>query len=240
MATKAQKENQARFKAVQAEAKKLKAKNPKLAHTQAVKQAWAILSPKSGKKKAPAKKAAPKKKVGAVKKKVTAKKNIRYKGYIIETYGNDYKVYLPNYVRFFVDDRITEMKKAVDKDIKLEKQRFGKVGKVKAKAPVKKKAAPKKKVAAKSMHKDTQSHNVSIRVVSGVKKPYMVDKNFALNQYKDSIRNIERYEKVIAYFKSQLPKLDKLNKAELKKELIYSKKVLAECKAHAKELKKLI
>lgn len=59
--TKAQKENQARFKKVQAEAKKLKAKNPRLAHTEAVKRAWAIILPKSGKK------------VGAVKKKPAAK-----------------------------------------------------------------------------------------------------------------------------------------------------------------------
>jgi hypothetical protein len=106
MATKAQKENQARFKAVQAEAKKLKAKNPRLAHTTAVKQAWAILYAKSGKTKAPAKKAAAKKKVGAVK----------------------------------------------------------------AKAPIKRKVAPKKKVATKSYHKDTQSHNVSVRVMSGMKE----------------------------------------------------------------------
>lgn len=41
--TKAQKENQERFKKVQAEAKKLKAKNPKLKHVDAVKKAWAIL-----------------------------------------------------------------------------------------------------------------------------------------------------------------------------------------------------
>jgi hypothetical protein len=59
--TKAQKENQARFKKVQAEAKKLKAKNPRLAHTEAVKKAWAMIAPKSGKK------------VSAVKKKPAAK-----------------------------------------------------------------------------------------------------------------------------------------------------------------------
>ena len=71
--TKAQKENQARFKKVQAEAKKLKAKNPKLKHIDAVKKAWAIVSPGSAKKKAPVKKA-PVKKVGAVKKKAPVKK----------------------------------------------------------------------------------------------------------------------------------------------------------------------
>ena len=58
--TAAQKQNIARFKAVQAEAKKLKAKNKKLSHQDAVKQAWAIMYSK-------------KKKVGAVKKKAEKK-----------------------------------------------------------------------------------------------------------------------------------------------------------------------
>lgn len=48
--TKAQQENRNRFKAVQAEAKKLKAKNPRLKHIQAVKQAWAIMLRKKPKK----------------------------------------------------------------------------------------------------------------------------------------------------------------------------------------------
>jgi len=43
MLTKAQKENQARFKAVQAKAKELKAKSPKLTHIEAVKKAWALM-----------------------------------------------------------------------------------------------------------------------------------------------------------------------------------------------------
>lgn len=54
-----QKQNIERFKAVQAEAKKLKAKNKNLTHVQAVKQAWAILYSKE--KKSPVKK-----KVGAL------------------------------------------------------------------------------------------------------------------------------------------------------------------------------
>jgi hypothetical protein len=234
MATKAQKENQARFKAVQAEAKKLKAKNPKLAHTAAVKQAWAILYAKSGKTKAPAKKAAPKKKIGAVKKKAPARKNVRYKGYVIETYGSDYKVYLPNYVRFFVDDRITEMKKAVDKDIKLEKQRFGKVGKVKAKAPVKKKAVAKKKVAPKSMHKDTQSHNVSIRVISGFK----VDVSKKLHNV---IQEIEQRENVIhSIILRKMELINKHGKQWYVDTLKQAKGYVSELKKHKTELKKLI
>lgn len=62
--TKAQIENKKRFIAVQAEAKKLKAKNPKLAHTEAVKQAWAILLHK------------PASKIGAVKKVVAKNQSI--------------------------------------------------------------------------------------------------------------------------------------------------------------------
>ena len=49
--TAAQKQNIARFKAVQAEAKKLKAKNKNLTHIQAVKQAWAIMLNKAPKRK---------------------------------------------------------------------------------------------------------------------------------------------------------------------------------------------
>lgn len=83
-----QKANQARFKKVVAEAKKLRKKNPKLSQAQAVKQAWSIMYSKTGTSK---------KKVGAVKKKVA-----------------------------------------------------------------------KKKTTAKSFHKDTKSHNVNIKVVSGL------------------------------------------------------------------------
>ena len=70
MATAAQKKNIARFKAVQAEAKKLKSKNKSLSHIQAVKQAWAILYSKD--KKVDPKKAA--KKVRVIKKKASVKK----------------------------------------------------------------------------------------------------------------------------------------------------------------------
>jgi hypothetical protein len=58
-----QKAARARFKSAIAEAKKLRAKNPKLSQAQAVKQAWAILCSKDK----------PAKKVGSVKKKAAAK-----------------------------------------------------------------------------------------------------------------------------------------------------------------------
>jgi hypothetical protein len=81
--TAAQKANVARFKAVQAEAKKLKAKNKNLTHIQAVKQAWAIMLHK---KPAAKKKAA--KKVGAVKKKAAPKKKATTKKSNVRNYGS--------------------------------------------------------------------------------------------------------------------------------------------------------
>ena len=81
--TAAQKANVARFKAVQAEAKKLKAKNKNLTHIQAVKQAWAIMLHK---KPAAKKKAA--KKVGAVKKKTAPKKKATTKKSNVRNYGS--------------------------------------------------------------------------------------------------------------------------------------------------------
>ena len=93
-----QKANQARFKKVVAEAKKLRKKNPKLTQAQAVKQAWAMTYSKKDVS------------VGATKKKKTKKKS----------------------------------------------------------APTKVKAKKVKRTS--EMHTDTKSHNVNIRVMSGVKK----------------------------------------------------------------------
>lgn len=102
-----QAENIKRFKWVQAEAKKLKAKNKKLSHIEAIKQAWAILA-----KKHPSAKATGKK-IGAVKKKAAKK--------------------------------AAPKKKAA------------------------KKAAPKKTATKKACnHKDTNSHNVRVSVMSGI------------------------------------------------------------------------
>lgn len=101
-----QKAARAKFTKAIAEAKKLRAKNPKLTQAAAVKQAFAILYSKDKPKK-----------VGAVKKKAAPKKKAAVK-----------------------------------------------------KATVKK-AAPKKAAnkRATSFHKDTKSHNVNIRVMSGIK-----------------------------------------------------------------------
>ena len=104
-----QKAARAKFKAVVAEAKKLRKKNPKLTQAQAVKQAWAISYSKKGKSKKVAE-------VGAYKKKKTKK--------------------------------VGAVKKKAAKP---------KATKVKA-----------KKSRSSEMHTDTKSHNVNIRVVSGL------------------------------------------------------------------------
>jgi hypothetical protein len=236
MATKAQKENQARFKAVQAEAKKLKAKNPKLAHTQAVKQAWAILSPKSGKKKAPAKKAAPKKKVGAVKKKTSVKVE-KAKIVVLYPVSGARIVYQSSTKRYvclikgkankyfdYLLDAKDYMRNTLNKS----------VGKVKAKAPVKKKTAAKKKVAPKSMHKDTQSHNVSIRVMSGVIK----DRKSILSKLNQIFSDIGGYEGTIIRINSELPKMSAPEKKRAKEIIKSYKAIVKELKIHGKELYK--
>ena len=118
----------AKFKAVVAEAKKLRKKNPKLTQAQAVKQAFAI------------------------------------------SYG---------------------------------KKRAG-VGAVKKKAAAKKKAAPTKVKAKKSrsteMHTDTKSHNVNIRVISGI------DKNDILKKIQNSLQFVELYQDKINFWKQVKPK----------------------------------
>lgn len=179
MLTKAQKENQARFKAVQAKAKELKAKSPKLTHIEAVKKAWALMPGK-----------------GVVKKTIKVKK-------------------MPIAGRLNLTGKETRL------------------------GYVPKKVAAVKKVAAKkpsvSKHKDTKSHNVNIKVVSGVHKFH------ALDQYKKQIDYIDGIEKVIRNNKDRLL-ITKNNyeKDAIKKELIYLKKLLAEYRSHARELKKLV
>lgn len=228
MATKAQKENQARFKAVQAEAKKLKAKNPKLAHTAAVKQAWAILYAKSGKTKAAPKKTTAKKKIGNV----TLKKANYHKNderYIIMNDGVEHLDGKP-----FFKERAQEIAKSLRKV----KSKTKKIGAVKAKAPIKRKVAPKKKVAAKSYHKDTQSHNVSVRVMSGVSKS-KIDYTTTINRLKAETSYLQTFENHLQ--KYILYKPSNAQERQYKKVNIeWYKKHIKECKEHIKELKKLI
>jgi hypothetical protein len=68
-----------------------------------------------------------------------------------------------------------------------------------------------------------------------------LDKNLAANDYQKTLDKIDNFEKLILKIKNALPTVKTLQtKLALKKELTYIKKVLAEYKTHAKELKKLI
>ena len=166
--TPAQKKSRENFKKAVAEAKKLRAKNPKLSQAQAVKQAWAIL------------------------------------------YST------------------------------------GKVGKAKTKKAAKKKAATKK---ATSTHKDTKSHNVNIRVVSGVSKAKKLQKDLKSKGLKlthgynlaarkigavnDEYKNIMTYENEIAKIKNFIknnPGLTQKVKNEYAKGINYYKRLITSAK----------
>jgi len=126
-----QKANQARFKKVVAEAKKLRKKNPKLTQAQAVKQAWAIMYGKN---------------------KVAGYSEERQKIHKEAT----------NWIKHNKKRKPDLSKKDLIRT-SYDQAAFGPAPKVGA---VKKKAAKK----SSSYHKDTKSHNVNIRVISGYKK----------------------------------------------------------------------
>jgi len=69
----------------------------------------------------------------------------------------------------------------------------------------------------------------------------VVGKFFALEEYKKKLAAIKNFENIILKIKSSLPTVKyKHSKDALKKELVYVKKMLAEYKTHARELKKLV
>jgi hypothetical protein len=219
--TKAQKDNQARFKKVQAEAKKLKAKNPKLKHVDAVKKAWAIILPGSAKKKAPVKKKtfvkkkAPIKKVGAVNKYKVYFNSKLLKSFNTLNEAKNYKTYLMVYASYSPSS------------IKIKNNNVV-IGAVKKKAPI-------KKAPAKSYHKDTKSHNVKISVMSGISNTYM-------KQYHEAVKNLEQWNKILSDL--ELNKnhysLTALDKKLVRMDIKRVKNTIKEYKQHAKELKKLI
>lgn len=151
----------AKFKAVVAEAKKLRKKNPKLTQAQAVKQAFAISYSKAGKSK-----------VGAVKK---SKYEV---GDLVYSYQNkDYKAPI-SYKKFVPWESLSKpnakdkfvyklnIKGGYSNYINEESLSKSALGAVKKKSATRVKA---KKSRSTEMHTDTKSHNVNIRVVSGIK-----------------------------------------------------------------------
>lgn len=204
--TEKQKAAREKFKKVVAEAGKLRKKNPSLTQAQAVKQAWAISYSKAGetkkigavkKKSAPKKKAASKK-VGAVKKDSSASFYKQQKAFEKQKKVNDAinkkfanwkypvpPVYTGNWTIKTWSDYITK--------------NGAKIGAVKKSAP-KKKNAPKK-VASKrvtDIHKDSKSHNVNIKVVSGVeytKSEYLQEIEDVKNEILKQTRDLEKLKK---------------------------------------------
>lgn len=93
-----------------------------------------------------------------------------------------------------------------------------------------KKAAPKKKAPERSSHKDTKSHNVNIRVVSGVTNMYTV---------RDRIEEEIRYQlAMVDSFK--LKKKNKTITPEEQKRLLYLPKYIKSLKTQLREQNKHI
>ena len=205
-----QKAAREKFKKVVAEAGKLRKKNPKLTQAQAVKQAFAMEKKvgaikiiekgesKSSKAKAVYQQVRTKKgtfkglkKVGAVKKKSAPKKAATKKSLEVSKMS---KKELQNALTKKLSDS------GISKDFLKNNFIFEKLG------SIKKKSAPKKSASKRitDIHKDSKSHNVNIRVVSG------------LPSYKDPdmAREIELYadNDSLLYFQRRKPILINLSK----------------------------
>ena len=98
---------------------------------------------------------------------------------------------------------------------------------VKKSAP--KKSAPKKVATKKSTHKDTKSHNVNIRVVSGINN---------IDRLKQAIRTKEGLESNLKIFKSVMPKnrsdYHKMMLKALPQLIAGEKRIISELKKHIK------
>jgi len=128
--------------------------------------------------------------------------------------------------------------------ISYSKKRAG-VGAVKKKAAPKKKAATKvkaKKRAATEMHTDTKSHNVNIRVISGVDEKLQKQiTHEVLKRIDDNITEIAQREKVIASVISRKPELvAKYGIRWYKKWINDARKIVSELKTHNREFLKLV
>lgn len=125
---------------------------------------------------------------------------------------------------------INGVKKAASK--KADKKKVVAVKKKAAqkKVTVKKKATPKKFL---SMHKDTKSHNVNIRVISGVKV-------YGIEQYKKCIADLSKWEKILKQLEKEKLIAPKEYKGAILRDIKLVKNQIKECKTHARELKKHI
>jgi hypothetical protein len=216
----------AKFKAVVAEAKKLRKKNPKLTQAQAVKQAFAISYSKAGKKK-----------VGAVKKSkfevgdmVYSYQNKEYKAPI------SYKKFVPweSLSKPSIKDKFVyklKIKDGYSNWINEESLSKSSLGAVKKKPATKVKA---KKSRSTEMHTDTKSHNVNIRVMSGVR-----DEN--LRQIDLINSNIIKWRRIMYVLEDKLfYAKDIQEKIAIRKEIKMAKYYIKTLEDTLKEIKKLV
>lgn len=196
-----QKAARAKFKAVVAEAKKLRKKNPKLTQAQAVKQAWAISYSKEGKAK----------KVG------------------------------------YSKDRTSILKKATPYIKKYKKKGYSKQDAIRnanidaaymsgVKKSKSTKVKARKKKSSSEMHTDTKSHNVNIRVVSGLGSI----SNQALSQIKDANDKMIKWQKILMQLEIEKKKVTKGLKPVVNRDIKLVKSAIQEQKKHISELKKHI
>jgi hypothetical protein len=124
-------------------------------------------------------------------------------------------------------------KKAAPK--KVAKKKHTKYGKVKAHT---RRVAGVKK--AESIHKDTKSHNVNIRVVSGISNTKKLQNQEIIKKYNDTINEIAKQEKYLEnwYFALKSNKGFPANIQIIKKRISEIKKLISELKTHSKQLKK--
>ena len=187
-----------------------------------------------------------KKKVGAVKKKTETKNNDEY--LIIKEINQNYLVD-PKDKFFSPNSELAEVfnKKQAESIIKKIKGTYMyKIGSTATKKVLKKKLATKKNatkkktatkkpVIKKLTHKDTKSHNVNIKVVSGINKNVVVDK------IKQNNSIIEKFQKGIVYCETQIKRPIYNDEKKLFRDTIKTYKALIkEYKLHNMELKKHI
>ena len=176
-----QKANQARFKKVVAEAKKLRKKNPKLTQAQAVKQAWAMTYSKKDVS------------VGATNKKAKYKYEVYNGGdELMQSFvEKDRALQLMSYLirNGFEEPYYVKYNGKIISEQKL--------GAIKKKSKTTKVKAKKGKRTSE-MHTDTKSHNVNIRVMSGIKKisgiPHKA--KYYIKTKKNGIEHIEYFDKM--------------------------------------------
>lgn len=197
-----QRQARAKFKAAIKEAGKLRKKNPGLTQAEAVKQAWAILYSKERKGE----------KIGYSKEREKLHKNAT--------------AWLKKRKKLDADkskkDRVS---------LAYQQAPFGKPGSVGA---VKKKSATKvkaKKGKSTEMHTDTKSHNVNIRVVSGINNQYIKD-------LKEIDEKLQKWIIVRHGLKNALHVTkDRLSKTLIKNDLYRVKNVIDELKERMRKIK---